>query len=209
MSIEGAARAHTTTREEVVAFTRAHLAHLVILPVMAILVTTVHEAAHALAACAQGAEVTDFVVLPSNGLWGSMHYEPPRDSAFSLRAVAIAPYALWLGLACATGLTAVLAKRIPFWLASSLYVWGFVVPLGDIANAAFPYLLGARNDLLDACGPPTLASWVATCAGATSAVLVGYALSKRLYRDRAISPRAYAALCGIFLATFALILVGF
>jgi hypothetical protein len=46
--------------------------HLLLLVPCCLVVTFLHESAHALAVVWQGGEVTDFVVLPDGEHWGSM-----------------------------------------------------------------------------------------------------------------------------------------
>ena len=54
---------------------------LLLLPPGCILITALHEAAHALAVIWQGGEVTKFVVLPAGDHWGYVRYEFPDGVA--------------------------------------------------------------------------------------------------------------------------------
>jgi len=184
--------------QEVMRFVKAHLVHVVLLPVMAIAVTLVHESAHSLAAIAQGGTVTDFVVLPSDGHWGFMRYAFPTGHAHSAFAISIAPYVLWLVIAMITCTLGLRTKPFSPTLRSWLFVWGYVVPLGDIANAAVPYLGGAENDFRSALGAPTSMSVVFVTLAFFTAVAVGFPLQQKLYRESRLGAGAYAALIVLF-----------
>jgi hypothetical protein len=80
----------------------------------------------------------------------------------------------------------------PLWLV-------LCIPLGDIANAAFPYLTGERNDLWFTFGPPTLLITFAIALAAVIAIAAGYPVQARLYREHRLRPAAYLALSGFTL----------
>ena len=189
-----------TRAREILRFLRRHWAHAVALPVMALLVTVLHEAAHAAAVWAQGGTVIDFVWLPSAGHWGYVRYRFPAGPPPSGFAVAIAPYVLWLALAAATSAAGLRRRDFPFRWGSTLFVWGFCVPLADIANAAFPYLRGRENDLRHAFGPPSPVAWGAVVLLTSVACVAAFPLHARFYGENRLSPGAYVALTGLSVA---------
>lgn len=185
---------------EILQYLRSHWVHLLILPVMAIVITIVHEAAHSFAVLAQGGTVTEFSFLPSKGHWGFVNYEFPLNRSHSNFAISMAPYLLWLFMAAAVTGLAFATKRPVFWLASTLYVWGFAVPLADIGNAAFAWLTGSDNDFRHALGAPSLGTGIFVCCLAAGAVVAGLPVHRRLYAERGLSIGAYFALAALCVA---------
>lgn len=186
-------------------FFKGHWPHILLAFPGAIAVTAFHEAAHSISVYLQGGTVTSFVCIPSGGKWGEITYEFPPEQANDSTAIALAPYAASLGL-CA--IAAALASRSRPWsypVASTVFVWLFIVPVADIANACIPYVLwNADNDLQQAFGTVT---WSACNVAAAVGVLVvwaGYLLQRRLYRERRIGLPAYSTLA---FAGFLVILV--
>ena len=187
-------------------FAKSHWVHILISPVMAALTfTVVHESAHAAVIILQGGTLLEFNFIPGGGKWGHVSYQFPAGRAYSDFAISIAPYLLWLAIAALA--CALSARRRPFprWAAGTIFLWLFAAPLADIANAAFPYLLGADNDLYRAFGPPTASAWLAVFAGTCGAVLVGFYLQKQLYRGEGLSWSAYALLVAAALAGLCII----
>jgi hypothetical protein len=185
-------------------FFKGHWPHFLIAIPGSVLWTILHEAAHALVIMLQGGRVTKFVWIPTPGRWGYVEYNLP-DRAFSSFAIAVAPYSLWLILVLMAGVLSLRARPYPHWVASTIFIWMFVVPLGDIALAAIPYLFESvnENDLTHAFGPPTrLVSMLIVLFGAAS-VGLGLIIQRRLYRERALSVMSYTllALVGLALIT--------
>jgi hypothetical protein len=166
----------------------------------ALAVTVLHELAHGLAVKLEGGTVTEFAWLPSAGEWGHVAYVFPDGAACSQVFIAAAPYLLWLTVALLTGLLACRGTAFSFRAASILFVWFFVIPLGDIANAAFPYLVGERNDFWFALGPPTPRITLAFCLAAVLAIAAAYPVHARLYREHRLRPATYLALSGLTIA---------
>jgi hypothetical protein len=189
--------------QEIFCFVRMHWIHILIAPVMALLVTVIHESAHSSAVIAQGGTVTMFSWLPAAGHWGFMNYEFPEGRDYSAFAISIAPYCVWLVVAATTFCTGLACRKLPFWLASSLFVWGYVVPLGDIANTALPYLAGFENDFRHAFGRPNalMAGMISVLALVTC--LAGYPLQRRLYGEQRLSLASYMVLVGFCAAGIA------
>ncbi|WP_395742075.1 hypothetical protein [Prosthecobacter sp.] len=179
---------------EIWTFIRRHWLHALLVPPGALLVTLVHESAHAAAVLLQGGTLHEFVWLPTGELWGYVNYDPPALRPFSEFLVAIAPYLLWLFLAAMTSALSLRRRPYSFAVASTLYFWLFVTPLADVANAAFPYLVGGSNDFLHAFGPPSLAVCVAFIILSVLALVIGYPVQRRLYRSQALRLRSYLVL---------------
>ncbi len=177
---------------DIVAFLRRHWMHLTLLLPMALVVTAVHELAHAVAVALVGGTVLDWGVLPTNGAWGHVGYRMPVELRGSMRIVAAAPYLLWLTVAAAASAWAWRRPPPTFRVASAVFVWGIAVPLADVAYAAVPYLLGADNDLLDAFGPVDGAVKLAFLIAGVAIAAAVYAAHRRLYGGDALSRLAFA-----------------
>jgi hypothetical protein len=78
--------------------------------------------------------------------------------------------------------------------ASFVYFWLFVIPLADVAHAAFPFLAGKDNDYASAFGEPGLASAMIIGTAAIAAWIGGYFVQQRLYGADALSRVAYGLL---------------
>jgi hypothetical protein len=186
---------------EVGRFFRGHWPHFLLGIPGAVLWTILHEAAHALAIMLQGGQVTKFVWIPSPGRLGYVQYNFP-DRAFSSFAIAIAPYVFWLILMLMAGAFSLRTRPYPHWIASTIFIWMFVVPFGDIAWAARPYLLeaGNTNDLTHAFGPPTRVVSMLIGLFGLESVVFGMIVQQRLYRERALSAISYTLMVLIGLA---------
>lgn len=188
---------------EIFRFFRRHWLHLLLFPPGALLVTIIHESAHAAAVLAQGGTILEFVWLPTGERWGYVSYDPPALRGFSTFAVSIAPYLLWIFLAALAVLLSLRRRPYSFRVASSVYLWLFVIPLADVANAAFPYLDGRPNDLLHAFGPPTWDALLGFLLLCVLALSVGHPLQRRLYRSQALRLRSYLVLSAAVLFAIA------
>ena len=189
---------------EIVSFFKGHWPHMLIAIPGAILFTAVHELAHCAAAWGQGGIVTSFVWLPSGSEWGHMNYSFPSGREYSQTIISIAPYILWVCCCLLAGILALKRTAYPFWIASTIFVWLFIAPVADIANAAIPYILfNAKNDLSDALGPTNAGIMIAIIIIGATAATAGYPLSKRLYRDRTVGLPAYSIL--VTVATLCLV----
>jgi len=167
----------------------------------AVLWTVLYEAAHALAIMLQGSQVTKFVWISSPARLGYVEYNSP-DHPFSRFAIVIASYAFWLILMLIAGALSLRARPYPKWVASTIFIWMFVVPLGHIGWAARPYLFEAvnANDLTDALGPPTrMVSMLIVLFGIAS-VVFGRIVQQHLYRERALSAISYTLMAVVGLA---------
>lgn len=189
---------------EIFSFLRRHWPHLLLAVPGALLVTVLHEAAHAAAAVAQGGRLLEFVWLPGGGHWGYVSYDFPASVYYSSFAISIAPYVLWLGFAALAMLLSLRRRKYAFWLASLIYFWLFVVPLADIANAAFPYLRGQKNDFYSALGPPSIYDEPLVGFTCLVVVITGYWLQRRLYREEGLGVAAYSVLSMVMLGLIVL-----
>jgi len=152
-------------------------------------VTFLHEAAHAVVAIALGGRVIEFAFLPGPHNLGHVRWEPPPHAPPWLGAlVSIAPYVMWSTLAGATALFAWRRRPVNRWLAGALFFWCYVVPLGDIAWN----LYGGQGDLAVG-GLDGLILQAVGTAGLLAAFLVGHAVQRRLFGDRAVTFRGYLA----------------
>jgi hypothetical protein len=189
-------------KSELGRFFTGHRLHFLLAIPGALLWTILHEAAHAVAIILQGGQVTKFVWIPSPGRLGYVEYNVP-DQPFSRFAIAIAPYAVWLILMLLAGVLSLRERPYPHWGASTIFIWMFVVPFGDIAWAARPYLIEAANvnDLTHAFGPPTRVISLLIVLFGIASVVFGMMVQQRLYRERASSAISYTlmALVGLVL----------
>lgn len=78
--------------------------------------------------------------------------------------------------------------------------WLFLVPRADIANTAFPYLAGTSNDFRFAFGRPSVLLGLSIGLACALAVLVGFYVQRRLYREDSLSAPSYLALSSLVLA---------
>jgi hypothetical protein len=116
-------------------FSLAFAPHLLLAPIVLFLGTTfLHELAHAAMALALGHTVTDFAFLPGASDLGHMRWEP-RDGAspFDGVLVSVAPYLMWSAFAAVTLAIAALPNRLHWLFGSSLFLYGYAIPIGDIA----------------------------------------------------------------------------
>lgn len=126
--------------KDILSFFRSHWPHLIIAIPVAIALTIVHELAHCSVVWIQGGNVTDFVWLPSGSEWGHIQYSFPKGVEYNQTAVSFAPYAFWICCCLLAGLLSLKKSPWQFWFASIIFVWLFIVPMADIANAIMPYI---------------------------------------------------------------------
>ena len=195
----------TSIFREYLKFLKNHWIHLILLLPAAIAYTFVHESLHALAVIVQGGKMVEFVWVPSPKEWGHVRYEFPENQAYSELVILLAPYLLPLSLLF-IGIILILrvtfipgffgraGSKVPPWKGRAIYFWLFLVPVFDLAHAAVPYQLGARNDFYYAFGKPTLfSSYVISFLGAFLA-FSGYILQKKVYQREKLSVQAYVVL---------------
>ncbi len=177
-------------------FLRTHWWHLPLAIPMAIVVTTVHELAHAAAAKAYGAEIGHIWVLPGQGTWGHMSYtlaEPHPSAHFW---VSLAPGLLGL----VVGICGLVLSTLRNWgprVGSLLYVWGIVMPLLEPLYALVHWLMGADNDGLAAFGPPGWVGVLCTLSYAGIVVFLGWEAQRGVFKDRALSVVPFGVLVGV------------
>lgn len=157
-------------------------------------VTVLHEAAHALAVVLLGGEVTYVSFWPTRERWGHVSWHEPPAGMHLRWLVTLAPYLMWLTLAGAAAVFAALSRPKPLWLASTVFVWCFALPVLDVALAICTYGLYRSGDLLDLFGPSTAARITITVIGAVLFGTSGYVVQRKLYGDCALGPMAYAML---------------
>ena len=152
-------------------------------------VTFLHEMAHAGMALALGGRVEELAFLPSAAGLGHVRWHPPPGAGVVEHTlVTLAPYLMWSGVAGTVVSFAALPNRLHWVAASTLFLWGYVVPLGDIAANLFAgagdlHLPGAEGLAVQALGAGLLL---------VSAAL-GYWLQRRLFGEHAVSVGGYLA----------------
>ncbi|MFT5583027.1 MAG: hypothetical protein ACI9VR_000604 [Cognaticolwellia sp.] len=173
-------------------FLRSHWWHLLLAVPMAVVVTAVHELAHAAAAKAFGAEIGHIWVLPGHGTWGHMSYTlaDPNPSAHFWVSLAPGLLGLMVGL---IGLVLSLRSWRP-WAGSLLFVWGIVVPLLEPMYALVHWLMGAENDGFGAFGTPSWIGAACTLAYGGIVVFLGWEAHGSLYGERALTPVPFGIL---------------
>lgn len=175
-------------------YLRRHWWHLLLAVPGALLITIVHEAAHAVAVLLQGGHVTEFVWWPSRREWGHTQFTFPVGAAYSGLLISIAPYLVWMGVSLATAVSVHWRRPKTYGGASLVFVWLYCAPVLDIANTALPYLTGKSNDFFHAFGNPGALVTVGLVAFASICALGGYFVQWLLYRDQRLSPLAYLVL---------------
>ncbi len=183
---------------EILVFMKRHWVHLLLGIPMIIGWTILHELAHCLAVWTQGGTVTDFVWLPGDDHWGYMSYQAEAFSFRMQQWVALAPYLIWTMFCLFAGVLAGVSPKGSFMINSTTYVWLFIAPVADIANAAIPYLLwGMENDLHHALGTPGLLIQSGFISFSLLIVAYGFWLNRKLYHENALGLRAYTILAGL------------
>ncbi len=192
---------------EVAYFLKTHWVHILLIPPAALAITILHEAAHGALAIVQGGTITEFVWLPTAEEWGHIKYIFQKGSSHSAVAISIAPYFLWVTCCLLALALAMPTKPRPFWASSTIFIWLFLAPLADIANAALPYARGEKNDFYSAFGEPDGLLRATILGAAALSATVGYFLQRRLYAQNALGVPAYSLL-GILAIVLMLVLQG-
>ena len=109
--------------------------------------------------------------------------------------ILLAPYVLYLGMNLLAGLMALWCRALPFPVASTVFVWLFIVPIADIANTAVPYALwNTFNDFHRAFGPSSPVVSAALLGSGLLASWYGYWLNRQLYGPQTLGVPSYCAL---------------
>ena len=184
----------TSTKSELLQFARDHLfIGWLVLPLI-VIVTLLHETAHALVAVVQGATITDFVFLPGHHGWGYVGFTFPEGAKYSHWPIIAAPYLMWLTVASIAGLLSLRKKPYRHRTAALIFIVLFAIPLGDILHAAIGHLLGGQNDFHQLLGQPSTIHYILTCLGLLAAGIAALPLHRHLYQTHALSERAYIIL---------------
>lgn len=162
---------------------------VIVAPVLTFGITFLHELAHAAAALSIGGELTEFSWLPTKTNLGHIRWVPPPNAGdLDFVLVSVAPYLMWTLLAGVVLLVAWLPNRFHWSAASSLFVWGYAVPIGDIAGN----LMAPRGDL----SAPGVEGLIVTCAGAGAVLIawgLGWLVQRRLFPDAKVGALGYLA----------------
>ncbi len=163
--------------------------HVLLAPALCFGVTFLHEMAHVGAALSLGGVVTDFSWLPGPANLGHMQWEAPGGAdAFDHALVSVAPYLMWSVFALAVMLLSFVPNRFHWSVASTLFVWGYAVPIGDIAGN----LSAGRGDL----AAPGLEGLLVTAAGSVAVLIawgLGWLVQRRLFPDAKLGALGYLA----------------
>jgi hypothetical protein len=164
------------------------LPHLLAAPILLfVAVTFLHELAHSAMALALGGQVTEFSFLPDAQGLGHMRWNaPPGAGLLEHTLVSIAPYLLWSLFAAAVIAFAALPNRLHWLTASTIFLWGYVVPLADIGWN----LISGGGDL-HVPGPDGLLVVLLGLSFLLIAYVIGYWVQRRLFRDLAVGPVGY------------------
>ena len=183
------------TLTELAVFTRRHWLHAMLSPFLGFIAcSALHEASHADAAAIQGATITEFVCWPGNGYLGHVSYDFPEGVRPNHQAILVAPYITSFILIFAVLIVARCVKRLPFWLGSTLFVWGWIASFGNLGIAVSGYLRGnRRSDLAKVLGHPEIVTGLLLVLVLACGVAGGYWIQRRLYGTAALSGKAYAA----------------
>ena len=146
-----------------------------------VVITLIHESAHALMVVSQGGSVSEFQWLPSSEGWGHIRFTFPRATTYSSVVISLAPHILSVLLVLGTALLAWRRPGLKDRAATFIYFWLFFVPLADVGFALLVWTVGGDNDVAKAFGPPGAWSVVSVVAYALAAYLLGYAVQARLY----------------------------
>jgi hypothetical protein len=185
-------------------FARLFSPHVVAAPIVFFTVVTfLHELAHAAMALLLGATVTSLEFLPADGHLGVTRYTRPASwSVVDDALVAGAPYLMWLVVAGVVVAVALLRNQLHWLVATTLFLWGFVVPLGDIAWNAF----SGGGDLAVP-GPLGVVVQLGVAFLLVCAAFAGFFIARRLFGERAPSFKGY--LLSAFIVGPALGVAGF
>jgi hypothetical protein len=196
---------------EILQFTRQHLVHFLIFAPGAFILVTVHESTHALVALARGGVIRDIHLLPTRQNWGgSISFNFPAGVPETSWNIWLAPYIVWLLLAVLTTGIAVRRPSKSYFAASCWFVWGFLMPLADLVNAALFWSRGAHNDFYDAFGQASLLGIFAAVTLIVLCMAWGAVVQRGLYSDNKLSWRAWWTMsCSALAGFIALNLVAF
>jgi hypothetical protein len=190
---------------EIGAFLWLHKLELLIAPVFAFTAATfLHELGHAVFVWLQGGVVYELTFLPGQDDLGHVKYALPRDGLDWL--VAAGPTILWTGsMLSSAALIALFSGSVGRLFTRNAYAWLFVVPLGDIAWHAIPWMLGGQNDLTSALGPADDLDAAAMLCAMFGFFALGFAVMKRGYGSKALSLPAYTLLASLAFGALAIV----
>lgn len=191
--------------QEIGAFLWRHKLEMLLLPLWALTAATLlHELGHAVFVWLQGGIVHDLSFAPEQAQLGHVSYTLPKAGRHWL--VSLGPFLLWLGcLLTASAAIFEFSRGKAEVMTRGLYVWLFVVPLGDIVWHALPWMRGAENDIFNVLGPPNLGTVLGVWLVIVSLLTLGYAVMRRGYGGTSLSSRAYALLALAALAVVAVV----
>jgi len=121
----------------------------------------------------------------------------------------LAPYGFWGTLCVVAGILSLRQTPWSFAAASTVFVWLFIVPCADIANAAVPWLVSdAGTDFRQALGPVRPSYGTSGLVLGAGLTLLGFLIQKGLYRSNALGASGYGVLAGLAALTILSATVG-
>jgi hypothetical protein len=185
-------------------FIRGHLPQIVLLVPGALLITLLHESAHALAVLWQGGSVIEFQWLPSARDWGHIRFVFPDSVKYSPAAISLAPYSLSLAW-MVMGVGLAWRRRIQTDRAAAyVYFWLYFIPVVDIGFTFLVWTAGGHNDFTSAFGRPAWWSYALVAVWGLAMGVLGYVVQTRLYQRLRLGWLPY----GVLVATTFLLMVG-
>lgn len=169
-------------------FCACFLPHWILAPLLLVTVVTFfHELGHAAVALGLGGKVYNFVFLPGSQNLGHMQWDRPAGApALFDDLVTGGPYFMWAAFAGTTALIAALPNKLHWSFASSLFCWGYFVPLADIAYN----LYGGTGDLAVGGIEGLILLTVGTGLLGAS-YLLGFWVQRRLFGEHAVDLLGY------------------
>lgn len=189
--------------KECLYFFKTNWVNLALLVPGAFFYTILHEGFHAIAVLVQGGRITHFKWIPTRAFWGYISFEFPPDKSYSNNQISLAPYIISSvigGIVCIFG---VFSSPLSQSASSTIFIWFFIVPVGDLFFASIPFVLfGSKNDFFDVFGAPTFNIRLLFICGGCFITIIGYLLQRRLYGSLALSICSY-----LYMVILAIILV--
>jgi len=188
------ARRHRLIDSQLLAFVRGHLVHVVLLLPGALLLTWLHEAAHASLVTIQGGSITEFQWLPSSSGLGHVRFTFPDSTEYSGLAISLAPHVLSILFVIGAILLSCSCTVRSDRASSYIYFWLYFIPVADIGFALLVWTVGGQNDMAKAFGPPAPLSVALVVIYGLTVCTLGYVLQRRLYDRLRLGIVPYSAL---------------
>jgi hypothetical protein len=183
-----------TFMQQFMPFVRGHLLQVLLIVPGALVLTLLHESAHALAVMLQGGSITELQWLPSAKDWGHVSFTFPAGTQHSSMFISLAPYILSLLFVTIALLLSWFRPIRSDRVASYAFFWLYFIPVADIGFALLIWTLGGDNDAAKAFGSRSYLSAVSALGYASVVCVLGYVVQARLYDRLRLGLVPYAAL---------------